>query len=187
MIIVRDATVDDAPALLEIYDYYVRRTAVTFDYETPSLERFIAKMRSVTERYPYLVVLDDDGIAGYAYAGPFVGRAAYDWACEVTIYLAPEKRKKGLGRLLYRALEAALGEMGILNLYACIGCPRENDEYLTTNSVDFHAHLGYSTVGRFSRCGYKFGHWYDMVWMEKIIGTHPQQPDEVGAWRGFHS
>ena len=60
--------------------------------------------------------------------------------------------------------------MGILNLYACIGYPEYEDEYLTTNSADFHTHLGFVKVGEFHKCGYKFGRWYNMIWMEKMIG-----------------
>ena len=55
---------------------------------------------------------------------------------------------------------------------ACIAYPAQEDEYLTRNSVEFHAHLGYRMVGQFHQCGYKFHRWYDMVWMEKLIGEH---------------
>ena len=125
-------------------------------------------------RYPYLVVEENGVIQGYAYAGPFVGRAAYDWSCEMTIYLDHNVQKCGMGRKLYETMEQELGKMGILNLYACIGYPDKDDEYLTTNSADFHAHLGYTRVGLFHKCGYKFGRWYHMIWMEKIIGKHEE-------------
>lgn len=172
MITIRNAATADAARLVEIYDYYVKNTAITFEYETPSIERFKERMLSTMAHYPYLVIQKDDVIQGYAYAGPFIERAAYDWSCEMTIYLDHRARKNGLGRKLYEALEMALQEMGILNLYACIGYPEADDEYLTTNSADFHAHLGFVKVGRFHKCGYKFGCWYDMIWMEKIIGEH---------------
>ena len=80
---------------------------------------------------------------------------------------------------LYAALEAALREMGVLNLNACIGCPEAEDEYLTCNSVEFHRCLGYRWVGQFHSCGYKFGRWYDMVWMEKMLGLHSAVPEPV--------
>ena len=177
MIIVRDATLKDAARILEIYDYYVKNTVITFEYETPSLEEFQGRMRHTMQRYPYLVIEKDGCIEGYAYAGAFVGRAAYDWACEMTIYLDHNVQKCGLGRTLYEALEQALRAMGILNLYACIGYPEQEDEYLTKNSADFHAHLGYTLAGTFHNCGYKFGRWYHMIWMEKIIGEyHAVQP-----------
>ena len=66
-----------------------------------------------------------------------------------------------------------------MNLYACIAYPDTEDEYLTRNSEEFHAHLGYSLIGEFHKCGYKFGKWYNMVWMEKTIGTHESKPKDV--------
>ncbi len=90
----------------------------------------------------------------------------------MTIYLDPAARGTGLGRKLYEALESRLKEMGILNMYASIAYPRGEDDHLTTNSADFHAHLGFEQVARMHCCGYKFGRWYDLIWMEKIIGGH---------------
>lgn len=80
---------------------------------------------------------------------------------------------------MYEALENALLKMGIVNMYACIGYPDENDEYLTKNSAEFHKHLGFTVAGRFNKCGYKFGRWYNMIWMEKIIGEHKSIPNPV--------
>ena len=66
--------------------------------------------------------------------------------------------------------------MGITNFYACIGYPQKDDAYLTKNSAQFHAHLGYKENGYFHHCGYKFHRWYDMIWMEKIVDVveHPK-------------
>lgn len=174
---VRDATLEDAGRLLEIYSYYVENTAITFEYDVPSIEEFRGRMAHTLERYPYIVIERDGRIEGYAYAGPFVGRAAYDWSCELTVYLDHRSRGGGLGKRIYSALEDRLKAMGILNLYACIGYPKVEDAHLTRNSESFHRHLGFETVGRFHDCGYKFGTWYDMIWMEKTIGEHlPEQP-----------
>lgn len=172
MVTVRNAVIEDAARILEIYDYYVKNTAITFEYETPSLEAFKSRMETTMERYPYLVILQDGRIQGYAYAGPFGRRAAYSWSSEVTIYLDRNAQKCGMGRRLYEALEGALRGMGVLNLYACIGYPEHDDAYLTANSADFHAHLGFAKVGTFRNCGYKFSRWYHMIWMEKVIGIH---------------
>ena len=169
---IRSAVPADAERRLSIYAYYVENTAITFEYDVPSLDDFRDRMENTMKRYPFLVVLKDGTVEGYAYAGPFVGRAAYDRSSETTIYIRADSRKSGLGRILYEALEAELKKMGILNLYACIGYPMIADEYLTTNSADFHAHLGYEKVGEFHMCGYKFERWYNMIWMEKIIGDH---------------
>ena len=99
-VLIRTVTEADAPRLLEIYSYYVEKTAISFEYETPSLEEFRRRIRKTLERYPYLCILADGVITGYAYAGPFVGRAAYNRSSEMTIYLDPEARKYGFGRRL---------------------------------------------------------------------------------------
>lgn len=169
---IRTATEADAEALLKIYAYYVENTAITFEYDVPTLEEFRSRIEKTLEKYPYLVIEQDDKIKGYAYAGAFIARAAYDWSAELSIYLAHDAVKGGLGRMLYEALENEMKTRGYLNLYACIGYPIEEDEYLTKNSAQFHAHLGFQTVGEFYKCGYKFGRWYNMIWMEKIIGEH---------------
>ena len=168
--LIRDAVLADAERLLEIYAYYVEHTAISFEYDVPTLAEFEARMRRTMADYPYLVVERDGRILGYAYAGAFVGRAAYRHSCELTIYLDPATRGGGLGRMLYAVLEERLRAMRIRNLYACIGWPDAPDEYLTRNSADFHAHLGFTKVGEFHLCGYKFGRYYSMIWMEKLIG-----------------
>ena len=167
--LIRSASVEDAQRLLEIYSYYVENTAISFEYETPSLEEFRGRISQTLEKYPYLVAEEDGLIQGYSYAGVFKGRAAYDHCCEVTIYLDRDARGKRYGRALYEALEDALKKQGILNLYACIGDPIVEDEYLTRDSEKFHQHMGYTKVGEFHKCGYKFGRWYNMIWMEKFI------------------
>lgn len=169
---IRTAETSDAERLLNIYTYYVKHTAITFDYDTPLVGQFRERIGNTLKKYPYLVLEDNGIIYGYAYAGPFKGRAAYDRSCEVTIYLDHEEKGRGYGRKLYEALEEELKKRGFLNLYACIGDPIEEDEYLTRNSEQFHQHMGYTKVGTFHKCGYKFGRWYNMIWMEKFIGRH---------------
>lgn len=176
---IRSVTTADARQLLAIYSYYVENTAITFEYKPPTLEEFESRISNTLKKYPYLCILQEGTIRGYAYAGPFRTRAAYQWAAEMTIYLAPDAQKHGLGRIIYEALEQHLKEMGILNLYACIGYPQTEDEYLSQNSAQFHEHMGYTKIGEFHSCGYKYGRWYDMIYMEKIIGEHTGNP----IWR----
>lgn len=180
---IRTVTPEDAPQLLAIYSYYVENTAITFEYDPPTLEEFKRHITNTLRRYPYLCILQGGIIQGYAYAGPFRTRAAYQWAAEMTIYLAPDAQKCGLGRKIYEALEQQLKEIGILNLYACIGYPRVEDEYLSPNSAQFHEHMGYTKIGEFHNCGYKYGRWYDMIYMEKIIGEHMEGKENEILWR----
>ena len=173
---IRTAAVSDAEAILAVYAPYIRKTAITFEYEVPSLEEFRGRIARTISRHPYLVAKDGDEVLGYAYAGPFGGRAATVWSAEVSIYLREDACKQGLGRRLYRALEDVCRAQNILNLNASIAAAEDGDPYVTRNSEDFHAHLGYRQAARFHRCGCKFGRWYDLVWMEKHIGAHTGQP-----------
>ena len=99
-ITIRNVTEEDAAELLGIYAYYVKNTAITFEYEVPSEEEFRGRIRHISEKYPYLAAVRNGKIIGYAYAGPFVGREAYSWSTELTIYLDHTQQKKGTGRLL---------------------------------------------------------------------------------------
>lgn len=172
MIRIRTAIPADAEALLEIYGPYIRKTAITFEYEVPGVEEFRERIRKTLENYPYLVAECDGEICGYAYTGAFVGRAACSWAVEVSIYVKEGMQKMGIGKRLYQMIEEISRHQNIRNLNASIACPDTEDEYLTKNSIQFHEHLGYRMVGQFHRCGYKFGRWYDLAWVEKIIGLH---------------
>ena len=169
---IREARPEDAEAMRGVYAPYVERTAVTFEYETPTTEEFLRRLATVQARYPWLVAEDDGRVVGYAYASPFKERDAYQWAVETSIYLDITIRRKGIGSLLYEHLEQALRRQGILNMNACISYIEPEDEYLSLDSVHFHERMSYTLVAHFHQCGKKFGRWYDMVWMEKLIGEH---------------
>lgn len=169
---IRNAVLEDAEQIVKIYEYYVINTAITFEYEVPTIKEFKNRMINIMKKYPYLVAETDGIIKGYAYGNVFKPRAAYDWSSEVTIYISDTAKKCGIGRKLYDVLEQKLGSMGIVNLYACIGYPEVEDDFLTKNSAEFHEHMGFTKVGEFHKCGYKFNRWYNMIWMEKIIGEH---------------
>lgn len=176
---IRIARAEDAEELLRIYAPYVKETAITFEYEVPTVEEFKERIIKTLQRYPYLVAEVDGEAVGYAYAGAFKERAAYDWAVESTVYIKNNKRKMGIGSELYNALEKILHMQNIINVNACIAYTDNDDEYLTKGSVMFHENMGYKTVGRFHKCGYKFNKWYDMVWMEKHLDVHPTYVNAV--------
>ncbi len=205
--IVRRASLNDAEALQKIYAYYVEETAVTFEYEVPTVEEFRNRMQHTLKFYPYLVAEEEGRILGYTYAGTFKDRAAYDRCVETTIYLSKDEKRRGIGSKLLDALEEALAAQHILNANACIAVPRgameesgkaegaslsseqiadrteeiadrteeftgTTEDRVTLDSVLFHEKKGYRMVGTFHDCGYKFNKWYDMVWMEKMLGEH---------------
>ncbi|MCI2123607.1 MAG: GNAT family N-acetyltransferase [Olsenella sp.] len=167
------ATSADAADIAAIYAPYVRDTAITFEYEAPSAQEMSSRIKRVTATHPWLIARNSKGVAlGYAYASPYYGRAAYAWCAETSIYVASRERGHSIGSTLYKELERTLSAQGVLNLYACIATTRTPDSHLDNASVDFHTRRGYHEIGRFPNCGYKFGRWYDTVWMERDLGEH---------------
>ena len=181
---IEKVTIEDAEELLAIYAPYVRDTAVSFEYVVPSVEEFVDRILQISAKYPYIKAVEDGKIIGYAYANTFKGRKAYDWSVETTVYVRRDVKRNGIGRRLYECLEQSLKKMGILNMNACIASVKVDDEFLTNDSMYFHSRMGFTEVGRFHNSGYKFGRWYDMIWMEKMIGPHDANPGEVhfGEW-----
>ena len=180
---VRQAEVDDAEEILEIYKPYVENTAVTFEYTPPSIDEMENRIKERKGKYPFLVLEDGDRILGYAYLSPFKERDAYNWSAETSIYLRLDQIRRGLGTIMLEVLEEEARKMNLLSLDACIAIPRGKTEYLTLESMKFHEKKGYKTVAHFPSSGYKFGEWFDMIWMEKELGEHTSTPKDV-VWYG---
>ena len=181
---IKRVTERDAQELLEIYAPYVQNTAVSFEYEVPSLSEFQDRIRSISASLPYIKAVKENQILGYAYAGKFKDRRAYDWSVEVTVYVRKDARRMGIGKMLYGELEKLLQGIGVLNMNACIAVPKGNDMHLNNDSRNFHEKMGFKMVGTFHDSGYKFNTWYDMIWMEKLIGEHRKNQENVqyGQW-----
>ena len=183
---VRTAVPDDAAACAAIYAPYVRDTAVTFELEPPDAAEIRRRIEKVLLRHPWIVAERGGGIAGFAYASPFRARPAYDRTAETTIYVRGGARGTGVGRRLYGELERLCAAQGILDLEACVAVPAPGaapgDPHLPDASPAFHRRMGYAEVGRFARCGRKFGRWYGVSWMEKTIGPHAPDPPPFVPW-----
>jgi L-amino acid N-acyltransferase YncA len=163
---IRDARADDAAALLAIYQPFVTDTAVSFETEPPSVEEFAQRVLTAQSRWAWLVAEQAGRIAGYAYASSFRPRAAYRWSCEVSAYLAPEFRGRGLARALYERLIDVLVARGYCTAYAGIALPNEA-------SVRFHQAMGFTAVGVFRRAGRKFNAWHDVSWWQRPLRDEP--------------
>ena len=169
---IRNAIESDIPAMLAIYTPYVENTTYTFEYTVPTEDAFLARFREITVQCPWLVWEEAGQVLGYAYGSLPFARAAYAWAGEVSIYLAPEAQGHGIGRKLYAALESLMEYQGYRVFYAII--TQENQ-----GSLAFHKALGYKEVGVFSHCGLKFDRWLNVTWMEKhtkIVGIPSDFP-----------
>jgi L-amino acid N-acyltransferase YncA len=163
---IRDASAADAEVLLAIYRPFVTNTAVSFELEPPSVEEFSQRILAAQSRWAWLVAAQSGQVAGYAYASSFRPRAAYQWSVEVSAYLDPAYRGRGVGRALYERLMTILLAKGYCTAYAGITLPNEV-------SVGFHQALGFSAVGVFRRAGRKFGSWHDVSWWQRPLQDEP--------------
>ena len=158
----RIATQKDIPAILAIYAPYIEHSTATFEYDVPCLRSFTQRFLDITAQFPWLIWEADGQILGYAYASAPYERAAFSWCAEPSVYLRPDARGKGIAAKLYAGLEAILKAQGYQVLYALI-----TDE--NAGSIRFHEKLGYVHKVHFPACGFKFGRWLGLIWMEKRL------------------
>ena len=149
----------DGAACAAIYAPFVAATAVSFEDEPPTAEEMARRIASTSERYPWLLAQDGDGVAGYAYGAAHRERAAYRWACDVAVYVGERHRRQGVGRALYGVLLELLERQGIQ--VACAGITLPND-----GSVALHEACGFEPIGVYRRIGWKFGEWHDVWWWQ---------------------
>lgn len=168
---IRDVKIDDAERLVEIYSHYVLNTAVSFEYDVPTIDEFKERINNTTKKYPYLVCEKDGKIIGYVYASAYSSRKSYSWTVDTSIYVDKDYRRQGVGSLLYKELEKRLKAMGIVNLLAGVAFIEKEDEYLTQDSPKFHLNQGYSEVAHMHGIGKKFERWYDLKWFQKKIAA----------------
>jgi phosphinothricin acetyltransferase len=171
---VRDATPEDAEACAAIYAPYVTDTAITFELDVPSAAAMAARIAAAAQTHAWLVAEDGGRVAGYAYGGPYKERAAYRWACEVSVYIERRRHRTGAGRALYEALLARLAARGYRMAVAGMTLP--NDA-----SVALHRAMGFEPIGTYRRIGYKHGAWHDVAWTQRPLagddGSDDQPPE----------
>lgn len=174
---IRVARESDAEGMLEIYRPIVRETAISFELEPPGEKEMRERIRDVLATHVWLVFEEEREIAGYAYASKFRPREAYQWTAEVTVYVHPAQRRRGIGRMLYVALFEAMRRQGFRSAIAVISLPNQA-------SVKLHERLGFHPVGIFERVGYKFGRWHDVGWWQLKLqerDPNPTAPRRIGS------
>lgn len=155
---IRTARLDDAAAIAAVYAPYVTSSVASFEEEPPDAAEVARRM---SLGYPW-VVADEDGVIGYAYAGPHHARAGYRWSVTVSVYLAETAHRRGLGRALYGELFPLLARLGYVRAFAGITLP--NDA-----SVGLHEAVGFTPVGVYHAAGFKHGAWHDVSWWERLL------------------
>ncbi|KQQ87155.1 arsinothricin resistance N-acetyltransferase ArsN1 family B [Massilia sp. Leaf139] len=160
---IRPATVHDAERICTIYNHYIATTTISFEEEPVTPADMAQRIGDVLAAHlPWLVMIEDDKLIGYAYATKWRVRAAYRFAVESSVYLDPDYAGKGAGTVLYEAL---LAELRGRDLHLVIGGIAQPNEA----SVRLHERLGFTKVAHFSEVGLKFGRWIDVgYWQLKL-------------------
>ncbi|MGN9763430.1 N-acetyltransferase family protein [Streptomyces sp. SD31] len=167
---VRPGVESDLEALTGIYNHYVRETPITFDTAVFTPEERRPWLLSHPEDGPHRLMVAEEGglgddsqrILGYATSSAFRAKPAYETSVEVTIYLAPDVGRRGVGTLLYKALFEALADEDLHRAYAGIALPNEA-------STRLHERFGFRHVGTYREVGRKFGRYWDVAWYEKEL------------------
>jgi phosphinothricin acetyltransferase len=165
---IRIAQAADGAALAAIYAPHVAGSAVSFEVEPPSAEEMASRVRATLERYPWLVTEQAGVVVGFAYAGEYRTRRAYQWSVEVSVYLRGDAQRQGLGRRLYTRLFELLRRQGFYSAYAGITLPNPA-------SIGLHEAVGFAPIGVFRNAGFKFGAWHDVGWWQLTL--QPPVPD----------
>jgi len=159
---------DDFEAIAAITNHYIATTAIHFGYEPITA----GDLRAHRGRYPWFVADEDGHVLGYAKAASWRDRAAYQWTCEVAVYVADGTHRRGIGTQLYTVLLDELARRGFRSAVAGITLPNEA-------SIELHRKLGFVHVGTFVDAGYKLGAWYPVDWWQKRFAT---APDAKPGW-----
>jgi L-amino acid N-acyltransferase YncA len=168
---IRLATDADADAIAAIYAPFCLSTPISFEETAPSPVEIAGRIRKNTEQYPWLVLVDIDTVAGYAYSSQHRQRPAYRWSVDVSVYVDPRYQRRGVGRALYVALLELLRQLGYYKAYAGITLPNPA-------SVGLHEAVGFEPVGIYHGVGYKQGAWHDVGWYHLALQPERHEPEE---------
>ena len=166
---IRLASSADAPQICGIYSPIVRDTAISFEQAVPDAKAIAARISETLQQYPWLVCEINRQIAGYAYAGSFRPRSAYQWTTETTVYVHPNYQRRGIARALYTSLIAVLRRQGYCNAIGVIALPNDG-------SVGAHEAVGFRKVGVLENMGYKLKGWRDTGWWQLELRPMPPEP-----------
>ena len=164
-LILRPSTGADLPAITAVYADSVANGTGTFETEAPD-EAEMARRRDdvLSKGLPWLVAETEGRLLGYAYANQFRPRRAYRFCLEDSVYLHPDARGRGVGRLLLAELVARCEAAGARQMLAVIG------DSQNAGSIALHRALGFDDCGVLKAAGWKFGRWLDVVLMQRALG-----------------
>ncbi len=162
MINIRPATQKDLPRITDIYNEAIKNTTATFDTELKSLEEQQKWFDAHDKNHPVLVVIENDITIGWGSLSKWSDRCAYDSTAEVSLYIDPVFRGKGVGKKLLEVLILEGQKAGLHNLISRI---TEGNH----NSIHIHELFGFRHIGVMQEAGKKFGKLLDVHFMQKLL------------------
>jgi phosphinothricin acetyltransferase len=174
-LLIRHADPDrDGGPCAAIYAPSVTAGVASLEERAPEPHEIAQRMRFVERDFPWLVAEHGGAVVGYAYGSRHHDRAAYRWSVDVTVYIAADHHRRGIGRALYGALLPLLRDQGFYT--ACAGVTLPNDA-----SVALHESFGFVPVGVYRDVAYKFGSWRAVGWWqlalrEPVDAAAPPEP-----------
>lgn len=169
MRLIRFATPDDGAAASAIYRPAVEQSATSFEAEPPDAATMAGRIAAALEVAPWLVLCDDSGVSGYAYAGRHRERHAYRFCVDVSVYVRGDRRRAGVGRALYTSLLSLLRLQGFRAAHAGVTLPN-------AASVGLHQSFGFQPVGVYRAVGWKLGAWHDVGWFQLELLPRTGEP-----------
>ena len=163
--VIRKATEADLSSMVEIYNYYIQNSVVTFDMDVMALADWAEKFRWITELgLPFIVAQSPSGkIIGFAYVAPWRQKAAFKRTVEDSIYLRPAAIGKRVGTKLLQELLDQSKAAGVKEVVAVIS------DKGAESSIALHERFGFKHQGHLGKVGFKFGRWLGTVLMQKSL------------------
>lgn len=152
---IRPFHIKDTETLLNIYNYYVLNSIVTFDIEPLSLDAFTEKVNRINAKYPFIVFEENEEVLGYAYGSKWRPKPAYNNTVESTVYVKHGAHGKQIGTKLYAELLELLKQENYHVVLGGLTLPNKA-------SVKLHEKFGFKQVAHFKEVGLKFDKWQDV-------------------------
>jgi len=161
--IIRAATLNDLPGILEIYNHAIINTTSVYSEQPHTLDMRLEWYNDrISNGFPVVVAEINGAVAGFGTFGHFRVWPCYRYTVEHSVYVHIDHRGKGLGKLLLQALIDRAREMKLHAMIA--GIDGENEV-----SYRLHQSFGFVEVAHFKEVGFKFGRWLDLKFMELIL------------------
>jgi L-amino acid N-acyltransferase len=161
---IRKATSQDIPAITEIYNDAILNTTAVYSYEAVTVESRQTWLEDkAKQNFPVFVAEENEQVIGFSSYGAFRAWPAYEHSVENSIYVHPEQRERGVGKLLIPPLLESARKQNMHTVLAGIDASN-------AVSIKLHQSFGFVRVAHFKEVGFKFNRWLDLVFMQLMLG-----------------